>query len=456
MDNSTTDAYLTIGISENAYGVLTSEATPASNIGFDYKAGYLDIEYHSSATFDDEIDINTADPMTIGGFLGGTDNIYIGCDKGTTNICKIEPSGEVKVVDSTTDGSLITVERPFDLFGKLNGDGGAGDILIDDTVPGKITQIGTDSEDSYAYIHARNIEIEPGSEINLSNFENCYEPEGGETYGGSYGGEGIGPSGPGTATFGEIVLIGTPNWGGSSLPVGMCGFTSTPDDKNVNGGGSIYIEATGNLIFDGDIISNGADATSGATGAGSGGLIFIAHNIDHADTTLEFKGSGTIQANGGDGTVSNSWAGGGGRVVVASILLDDPDDEETTGLPHYQFDGTVEAAGGESTTSIGEHPYAAAGTIIYGGDNNSPNFTLIADQKDTDLSTYGATTNIPTTAFGTSFDRIEARNGAHIKYPSDPTVSPISCFEVDGATYTSTVEYNLLSCSNYKFPDLFI
>lgn len=75
------------------------------------------------------------------------------------------------------------------------------------------------------------------------------------------------------------------------------------------GGGVIYINITGDAQINGTISANGAQATSGIGGGGSGGSIQI--------YTGGFSGTGAISSDGGNGVnyvpcCSSSSNGGGG------------------------------------------------------------------------------------------------------------------------------------------------
>lgn len=439
MSNATTTAYLSVGTSGLAYGVITSEATPATAPGYDYNSGILEIEYNSSATFDDSIDIDTTNNMIVGGYLEGTDLIEIGCT-GTT--CKVEPSGEIKVVGTGTPA--IKVEQDMDLLGKLNGDDGAGDVTVVGATTATISSIGTASEDSYTYIIANDFDIESGASIDVSDFVNCYDPGGTPTYGGSYGGEGAGGN---TATFGAVKYTTAPVYPGTANPVGMCGFDNSGVVTSY-GGGAIYIEVHNDINLSGAILANGEATIANTEGAGSGGLIVINHNIAHTDTSADFTGSSNIEANGGNATgTTNSYGGGGGRIIIDSILFEEPDDSET-GEPHYEYTGGVYITGGK--TNNGTTDYAASGTIVYLGDDNNSNGTLISDAgnrtPESGKEVYIQTTGSPI------FDRIHARDGAIIKYDAAPATDPISCF----ATGTgSAVDLVTGTCtSNPDKPDV--
>lgn len=428
MNDNVTTAYLTIGDATYAYGVLTSLATPASALGFDYDSGDLDIQYHSEATFDDQIDIDTTGNMYIGGYLEGTNNIFVGCT-GTT--CKVEASGEMKVVTGTGTPT-IKIEQTMDLLGKLNGDDGAGDVNIDGTFNAQITSNGSvNGEDSYFYIIANDLTIDAGSSIDASEFAKCNNPGGTPTYGGSYGGEGAGGS---TETFGAVKYTTAPNYATSSPnPIGMCGYDGS-GVKAALGGGAVYIEVYNDININGVIWANGESNSSNDQGAGSGGLIVINHMITHSDTDADFTGTSTILANGGEGDgASGSYGGGGGRIIIDSILFEQPDDDET-GEPHYKFTGSVHALGGESNNGAGN--YAAAGTIVYLGDDNNPNGTLIVRQGNRSLGSSGKETNIPATG-NYIFDRVQASEMADLTFDTTPATMPVSCFK-DG-----TSSYNL-------------
>lgn len=408
-------------------GLIDSTAVFVTGPAFDYNGGDLTIEDGTSGTtngamkFDDEIDIDTAGDMEIDGYLDGTNVIDF---NGTGTVSKIGSSGEMKVLVA---GSKIYIHQDLELLGKLNAVDGDGDIVIYSGTalnPISVGGIGANLEDSYTYILAQDFEIQVDAEVNVSNFQESYDP-GGATYGGSYGGEGLGTN----STFGATKYFTDPSYPGTANPVGMHGFNGA-GVQVAAGGGAAYIEVHRDLTVNGDILANGEDSPSDTTGGGSGGLIVINHNITHADTGADFTGSGTIEANGGDGTAGTSrFGGGGGRIVISSILLDDPDDGEPAppgNWPHYQFDGTIQALGG--TTNGGSTTYAAAGTIVYLADGNNPNDTLIVDQGNLPLGAGGAVTEIPNTG-DTVFDRVEARNGADIEFVTWSGTDPVSCLQ---------------------------
>ena len=121
---------------------------------------------------------------------------------------------------------------------------------------------------------------------------------GGGSYGG-YGGSSVCGS-PGGNVYGSIVQpqsFGSPgalNGGGLKPPA--------------RGGGAIQLNVSGTLTLAGNISANGEPATFAATGAGSGGSVWL--------TVGTLLGGGTISANGGSANNPSSGAGGGGRVAV--------------------------------------------------------------------------------------------------------------------------------------------
>lgn len=419
-------------------GLIDSKATPASNEGLDYDSGDITIEYGGQMLFDDQIIIANAagDDMMIYGELEGTEQILVNsaANDGNNNV---RESGEMRVVGTNSN---INVYSDLGLTGKLNAFNGNSNITI---YNGAV--VGGDGlgDDSYSYILARDLDIQSGGSIDVSEFQTCTTappgPMGGGTYGGSYGGEGQGGN---TETYGAVKYTTAPVFPGTANPVGMFGYNDgTGGTPNALCGGAIYIEVNRDITINGVIRANGESNPDDDEGAGSGGLIVINHNIGHADTDADFTGSANIEAGGGNGDgTTNSYGGGGGRIIIDSILFEEPDDTET-GEPHYKYTGGVYAIGGESNNGSGD--YAASGTIVYLGDDNNPNGTLIVDQGNRSLGTSGKETNITNTG-DYVFDRIEARLMAVITFDAAPATDPISCF-TDSTSQTPT---GLTSCPN--------
>jgi hypothetical protein len=127
--------------------------------------------------------------------------------------------------------------------------------------------------------------------------------------GGGYGGAG----GNGSSSS-----IGGSTYGSQTSPIdlGSGGAGNTNGYIGGDGGGSIKLVISGNLVIDGILSSNGengVDQFSSRTGGGSGGSIWI--------DTGSLSGCGSISARGGNavgGTpgVSTAGNGGGGRIAI--------------------------------------------------------------------------------------------------------------------------------------------
>ncbi|MBI2441384.1 MAG: hypothetical protein HYV35_08445 [Lentisphaerae bacterium] len=165
-------------------------------------------------------------------------------------------------------------------------------------------------------------------------------PGGGQLYaGGGYGGTG--------GNYG--VSGGGPTYGLSNAPVdpgsaggGWSGGGGTPGG---NGGGLIRVNANDTITVDGSLLANGDSTTAAATGAGSGGGIYLVTRI--------FSGNGgAINANAGSAS-STGGGGGGGRIAIWRM--------------YHSFTGTVSAALGTSGGVPGSTGSpGTAGTIFWG------------------------------------------------------------------------------------------
>ncbi len=124
-----------------------------------------------------------------------------------------------------------------------------------------------------------------------------------------------------SATFGEGRATGNSGAGhGGAGATGTTGVAGTTYDSASNpvilgsgggtsggaGGGAFKITTTGNVTVNGTVSANG---TGSASGSGSGGSIYINAGCNFNIT------SGTIRANGGNGS-SNGGSGGGGRLAL--------------------------------------------------------------------------------------------------------------------------------------------
>ena len=157
-------------------------------------------------------------------------------------------------------------------------------------------------------IQSNSLAIDSGSAISSAGLGYLAEEGPGAgiiAYGGSYGGLG-GRNYP-SSGFGQP-------YGDEQMPddFGSGGGNSTETRKGGNGGGKIKITIAGEIIINGVISSNGDNGiphTSGypASGAGSGGTIYLSAGA--------IEGAGTISANGGSAS-SISGGGGGGRIAI--------------------------------------------------------------------------------------------------------------------------------------------
>lgn len=85
--------------------------------------------------------------------------------------------------------------------------------------------------------------------------------------------------------------------------------------KGGEGGGAVFIDASGQVSVVGAITANGGDGSGGAAGGGSGGSVYI-----HCGT---FSGTGSIKANGNPAVFAGQGTGngGGGRIAVVFTNL---------------------------------------------------------------------------------------------------------------------------------------
>ncbi len=158
------------------------------------------------------------------------------------------------------------------------------------------------------------LEVEDGGEIDVSQKGAYTKTSEAGNHGGSYGGEGLPPTGtPGN---------GAPDTYGDEFNPLFPGQQGNGSSGDYYGGGYVNMTINGdlNLNTTGRILANGGGATSTGSGGGSGGGIKITVSGDVlGDATAPVSDDvAQIQALGGDGsTVSdNGGAGGGGRIYV--------------------------------------------------------------------------------------------------------------------------------------------
>ena len=433
---SSSPRYIYLGYSSTTYGTgeikvgttgsLTNSTT--GNLVID-RSGRLEVADDSNS----DTDVDLGGNLIVNGKINdGTSNrgAYIGGQLTCTSLLDVQSEGYMDVGSNgvvTVSGSTTTVSGDMELDGTLN----SGDLTVTSTGhihsgDGSPTTTGTGTSTNFL-INAGDVTVNSGGKI-ASDGVSAKNSGGGA---GSYGGEGEGKSGGGN-TYGRSKLDET------DAPLyGEAGFRMVGPDGL--GGGGVRIYATGDIDVDGEISADANDGSNTAGGAGAGGTVIIVQNptLD----TATFTGTGEITADGGGSSTSGVPAGGGGRISIESPLFDDPD------YSSYGFGndgGVIHAYGGANTA---DSHYAAAGTIVYLGDENNDNTsstvygTLIVDQNSTP-ATSSEVTEIPNTG-NIEFARVEARNGAKITFATDPTNDPLTCYDNDGG---STVTYTSRNC----------
>jgi len=259
--------------------------------------------------------------------------------------------------------------------------------------------------------------------------------------GGSNGGQGVDSDGSPSPTL-NYAAFTMPYYGEQGEFAG--------GTRSAYGGGGLYLEIDGNITIDGSIEAGGeglATCNTNNGGAGAGGSIYINHSP--ASSSATFSGTGSITANGGNGSSGtyNCYPGGGGRIRITSPLLDHPDDDGTA-APHYQFPmSMIQARGGSGNGQ------AAAGTIYLDGDENNWYGSFLVDQNYT-APTGNAKTVISGTAVESTFGRIEAKNNARVDFPTDPSAAPFACYQLNSGTVTYSAGGSPYLCSDYDhIPD---
>ncbi len=349
-------------------------------------------------------------------------NVEINNRLDAVNLLHVEAGGEMhQGLDSvvTVEGSDTIVDGFYELDGTLN----AGNLTVNNG--GLISSSGDDevSLTTNFLLNVENLIVNTGGKI-ASDAVSSYLGLLAGAGPGSYGGTGEGR--PIANVYGQAKMDET------NIPTyGEAGTTGGPIDAK--GGGGVRIHATGDITIDGQISANGGQSTNAAGGSGSGGTVILVH--EPTDPSAIFNGSGVISANGGGATITGVPVAAGGRVVIESPLIDYPD------MGSYDFSGTVEVYPGNNSV---DGDSAAAGTLVYLGDVNNPNGSLIVDQNS--LTTLEQT-YIPN-AGDIVFDRIEVLGGGKITWEADPGTPPVVCYETDG-----TITFNVLNCADYQFGD---
>ncbi|MFC1599681.1 beta strand repeat-containing protein [Patescibacteria group bacterium] len=431
LTNSSPDSYVEIGGSST--GSLTIEddsifTSPDTDITamFVYDGGTFTVEgtadlEHPLDVYGDFI-VDTTDATNA--LVTLKDNLWI---RGTTGIADQGLSSTVTVENSATH-----VYGDYQLDGTLN----SGDLTVYNN--GLIHSGGDDElqTTSNFYINADNLDVQTGGAISSDGVSMSTNPL--TSGGGSYGGEGVaavpaatygatkattpiygmtgelnnnrtGKGGGGVEIYadGNITINGTVSANGeagygipygsrtSPFNIGAIVYDTSGNSAHITGDfdlgggtGSLAISPisgtlqSGDVLTDDGVVPGSATATSAPSYfyyAGSGGTVIIRQDVDPiTDVDAFFIGSGTISADGG-GSPGGTSPGGGGRIVIDSPLIDDPD------FGSYDMGedgGSVHAYGGNNGGAI----HAAAGTVVYLGDRNNTDGTLIVDQNGTNPS----------------------------------------------------------------------
>jgi hypothetical protein len=205
----------------------------------------------------------------------------------------------------------------------------------------------------------RNVNVRAGGTVRAYGYilntvtGSGYGPGGGKhSFGGSGHGSGAGHGGKG----GDSDLVGGQPYGSSNAPVtcGSAGSYGTMGIGSMNGGGLVWIEASGQILVDGTIKADGDDAPSSTLhgGGGAGGGIHL--------RCRRLSGGGSLSAKGGS-TLFNSGnlggGGGGGRIAVWRSY------DSWTGTPSPTNNGTA-VDGGTNTANAARN--GSAGTVFWG------------------------------------------------------------------------------------------
>lgn len=153
----------------------------------------------------------------------------------------------------------------------------------------------------------------------------------GSTVSGTYGGKGYGN---GKSTYGDEAMPLEPGSAGGAIPTYTGGA----------GGGAIRIEASGDIIVDGQITADGSMPGVSYSSAGSGGAIYITCNT--------LRGSGLLSAAGEGNGVGSSYSkgGGGGRIAV----IYNTTNQAVLSVPNLLFRVQSALSAGSGATQVGE------------------------------------------------------------------------------------------------------
>ncbi|MCB2153456.1 hypothetical protein KQI84_01100 [bacterium] len=249
---------------------------------------------------------------------------------------------------------LIDNEATFEMSGGSHLKLSRGDIAVEGNATilahgkNRTAMVGGVWAGAGIQITAYNFAIDAGATINADG--EGYTSPGRQSVGNGPGGgcNGVGSGGGGGAYGGDGGLgYCTPvalHYGSPLYPMdlgsgGGAGDEGTPSG---HGGGAVYLKVVNTLTLNGTVSCNGASGTQDCAG-GAGGSILV-----ETDT---IKGSGLMQAVGGDTNWSTTPGGGGGRIAVHY-------DHNT----NYSGSAGADVSGGASPTPS---RYGQQGTVVF-------------------------------------------------------------------------------------------
>jgi hypothetical protein len=220
---------------------------------------------------------------------------------------------------------------------------------------------------------AGDAEVEPGASINVNARGYSEGPGAGASAGSIASGGGGGHGGGGGFGSTSAAAGGQAN-GLTMLPneLGSGGGSGVGGTGGI-GGGRAQLVIGGNLLVNGTILANGANATNSRAGGGSGGSIWL--------TAQTVSGSGAIRADGGLGEPTLGGGGGGGRVAIDFAV------NNFTGVISA-FGGSGWQRGGAGTVLL--RPNGAAGAVTFDNGGIGGATTLLGVTNAPDLTIKGS------------------------------------------------------------------
>ena len=282
--------------------------------------------------------------------FSGTDTATVGsAGSGGTN-------GTVIAVDSTNNDLFINNTQSWDANPTLEGSSFTyRNVTIGNSATLTLNGYYTTGTNGRGFtFNVTNFTVSTGATVNLAggyagapNSSSSATGPGAGTTGDAGGGGGYGGIG-GTWSLGT----GGSTYGSATAPVDLGsggGGGTTGGDGGGAGGGAIKIVAAGTTTVSGTLQANGVNGTPNYGGGGSGGSIYI--------TTATLTGGGTLMAKGGGGTFSG--AGGGGRIAIYYTTTNSWTGT-TLDASHAAPTGSGGNAGGNGTVLVFFSHYALA------------------------------------------------------------------------------------------------